>query len=118
RIMGVYLNLNPAILMPMVYILGRYGLVWIVLSGPLTAIGRDLFVYVYGRFQEPPRPAGLLPGEPLPVQDMPPTTTTMPTTGAAEEMPVVTTAEAGTPEETPDVAVVSAEPVKHPGAIP
>jgi hypothetical protein len=33
-------------------------------------------------------------------------------------MPVVTTAESGTPEETPDVAAVSVEPVEHPGAIP
>jgi hypothetical protein len=115
--MGDYLHLNPAILMLMVYILRRYGVLWVVLSGPLAPLGRDLFLYVYGRFQEPPRPAGLLPGEPLPVEDRPPPTT-IPTTGAAEEMPVVTTAESGTPEETPEVAAVSAEPVEHAGAIP
>jgi predicted PurR-regulated permease PerM len=118
RIMGDYLHLNPAILMLMVHILGRYGVLWVVLPGPLAAMGRDLFLYVYGRFQEPPRPAGLLRGEPLPVEDRRPPTSTIPTTGAAEEMPVVTTAESGTPEETPEVAAVSAEPAEHAEAIP
>jgi predicted PurR-regulated permease PerM len=69
RIMGTHLDINPAILMPTVYILGNFGVLWIIFSAPLAAMGRDLFVYVYGRFQEPPRPAGLLPGEPLPEAD-------------------------------------------------
>jgi hypothetical protein len=33
-------------------------------------------------------------------------------------MPVVTTAESDTPQETPDVAAVSVESVEHPGAMP
>jgi predicted PurR-regulated permease PerM len=83
RIMGTHLNINPAILMPIVYILGHFGVLWIIFSAPIAAMGRDLFVYVYGRFQEPPRGAGLLPGEPLPETAMPPGTTTPPTTGAS-----------------------------------
>jgi predicted PurR-regulated permease PerM len=83
RIMGTHLNINPALLMPIVYILGHFGVLWIIFSAPLAAMGRDLFVYVYGRFEEPPRPAGLLPGEPLPEAAMPPGTTTPATPGVS-----------------------------------
>jgi predicted PurR-regulated permease PerM len=49
-----------------VVLISQFGLFWLLLAGPLTAIVVDLFRYVYGRFREPPRPAGVLPGEPLP----------------------------------------------------
>ncbi len=32
-----------------------------ILAGPIVALARDLFRYVYGRFDDPPRPAGELP---------------------------------------------------------
>jgi predicted PurR-regulated permease PerM len=64
KIMGESLNIHPAIVMPLVVILGRNGILWIILAGPVAALARDLFLYVYGRFEDPPRPAGLLPGEP------------------------------------------------------
>ncbi len=67
KIMGDSLNIHPAIVMPLVVILGRNGILWIILAGPAAALARDLFLYVYGRFEDPPRPAGLLPGEPLPL---------------------------------------------------
>jgi hypothetical protein len=37
----------------------------VILAPPVAAAVRDMFVYAYGRLDEPPRPAGLLPGEPL-----------------------------------------------------
>jgi predicted PurR-regulated permease PerM len=49
-----------------VVLISQFGLFWLLLAGPLTAIVVDLYRYVYGRFRDPPRPAGLLPGEPLP----------------------------------------------------
>jgi predicted PurR-regulated permease PerM len=66
RIMGQSLNIHPAIVMPLVLIMGRYGILWIILAGPVAALARDLFLYVYRRFGDPPRPAGVLPGEPVP----------------------------------------------------
>ena len=47
--------------------LSQFGVVWLFLAAPVVVIIRDLFRYAYGRLSEPPRPAGLLPGEPLPV---------------------------------------------------
>jgi len=49
-----------------IVLISQLGLFWLLLAGPLTTIVVDLFRYVYGRFREPPRPAGVLPGEPLP----------------------------------------------------
>jgi predicted PurR-regulated permease PerM len=59
-------DLHPAILILVVVALSQFGFWWILLAAPITAVVRDLFRYAYGRFAEPPRPAGLLPGEPLP----------------------------------------------------
>jgi predicted PurR-regulated permease PerM len=57
----------PTVLLAVaVVLISQFGLFWLLLAGPLTAIVVDLYRYVYGRFREPPRPAGLLPGEPLP----------------------------------------------------
>jgi hypothetical protein len=39
----------------------------LLLSAPILAFGSDLVRYLHGRFSEPPRPAGILPGEPTPV---------------------------------------------------
>jgi predicted PurR-regulated permease PerM len=61
KINGAALNVHPAILMPLLVVLGRFGLIWVILSGPIAATCRDLFQYVYGRLADPPRPAGLLP---------------------------------------------------------
>jgi hypothetical protein len=64
--MGKQLNIHPAILMPLMIMLGQFGLIWVILAGPIAAVVRDLFLYCYGRFDDPPRPAGALPGDPLP----------------------------------------------------
>ncbi len=50
-------------------VLSEFGLIWVILAPPVAAVARDLFVYAYGRFNEPPRPAGVLPGEPLPIAE-------------------------------------------------
>jgi predicted PurR-regulated permease PerM len=60
------INLHPAILILIVVALSQFGFWWILLATPITAVVRDLYRYAYGRFAEPPRPSGLLPGEPLP----------------------------------------------------
>jgi len=59
-------RVHPAILIPGVVVLGQLGFVLLLLSGPILSFGSDLVRYLHGRFSEPPRPAGLLPGEPVP----------------------------------------------------
>jgi len=50
RIIGESVGIHPAILMVIVIAMGQvFGLVGVVLAAPLTAIARDLFVYVYRR---------------------------------------------------------------------
>ena len=75
RINGQTLNIHPAILMPTIVVLARFGLFWVILAGPVAAVSRDLLLYVYGRLQDPPRPAGVLPrdlhsdAQPAPADD-------------------------------------------------
>ena len=61
------LHVHPAILIPGVVVLSQVGLLWLLLSAPILAFGSDLVRYLHGRLSEPPRPAGLLPDEPVPV---------------------------------------------------
>jgi predicted PurR-regulated permease PerM len=50
RIIGESVGIHPAILMVIVIAMGQvFGLLGVVLAAPLTAIARDLFVYVYRR---------------------------------------------------------------------
>jgi predicted PurR-regulated permease PerM len=64
RVVG---DIHPALLVVAIVALSQFGFFWLFLAAPMVAIVRDLFSYVYGRVSEPPRPAGLLPGEPLPM---------------------------------------------------
>src|SRR5436309_15867411 len=59
-------KIHPAILVVILVIASQFGLIWLFLGAPLAQITYDLYRYVYGRVSEPPRPAGLMPGEPLP----------------------------------------------------
>lgn len=61
KINGDTLDIHPTILMPTIVVLARFGLFWVILAGPVAAMSRDLFLYVFGRLQDPPRPAGVLP---------------------------------------------------------
>jgi predicted PurR-regulated permease PerM len=63
-------DIHPALLVVAIVALSQFGFLWLFLAAPAVAIVRDLFRYVYGRVSEPPRPAGLLPGEPLPAPQM------------------------------------------------
>lgn len=64
-------SIHPAFMVIAIVALSQFGVLWLFLAAPMVAIGRNLFRYVYGRLREPPRPAGLLPDEPLPVEPVP-----------------------------------------------
>lgn len=64
-------GVHPAFVIVAIVALSEFGLLWLFLAAPLVTIARDLFRYAYGRLREPPRPAGLLPDEPLPVAETP-----------------------------------------------
>lgn len=61
------LRVHPAVLIPGVVVLSQVGPVALLLSAPILSFGSDLVRYLHGRLSEPPRPAGVLPGDPLPV---------------------------------------------------
>lgn len=75
-------DLHPAILVMSIIALSQFGFLWALVAAPLVAITRDLFRYTYGRLSDPPRPAGLLPGE-EPVLTRRPARVTAIGTGAA-----------------------------------
>jgi hypothetical protein len=66
RIEQRIINVNPALLVLVIVALSQLGFFWLFLAAPVAGVARDLFRYLYGRMSEPPRPAGLLPNEPLP----------------------------------------------------
>lgn len=68
RVERSVIDLHPALLVIVIVAISEFGFLWVLLAAPITAVVRDLFLYAYGRFSHPPRPAGLLPGEPLPVE--------------------------------------------------
>jgi len=59
-------DIHPALLIVIIVMVSELGLIWVLLAAPVTAMIRDLFRYAYGRLSDPPRPAGLLPGETWP----------------------------------------------------
>jgi predicted PurR-regulated permease PerM len=59
-------RVHPAILIPGVVVLGQLGPLWLLLSAPILSFAADVVRYVHGRLSEPPRPAGVLPGDPAP----------------------------------------------------
>ena len=63
---GSSVKIHPAILVVILVIASQFGLIWLFLGAPLAQITIDLYRYVYGRLSDPPRPAGLMPEEPLP----------------------------------------------------
>ena len=71
RVERSVIDLHPALLVVVIVAISEFGFWWVLLAAPLTAVVRDLFLYMFGRFRNPPRPAGLLPGEPLPAPPKP-----------------------------------------------
>jgi predicted PurR-regulated permease PerM len=65
-VVGKSVHLHEAIVLIVLVVLSEFGFIWVILAPPVAAVARDLFLYAYGRLGDPPRPAGLLPGEPLP----------------------------------------------------
>jgi predicted PurR-regulated permease PerM len=61
RIIGESVGIHPAILTVVLIAMGQvFGLLGVILAAPLSAIGRDLFVYLYRRIDgEPPEIARL-----------------------------------------------------------
>jgi predicted PurR-regulated permease PerM len=66
-----YVDIPPAIFVIVLVLLSQFGFLWVLLAAPISIVLRDLFRYVYGRLSQPPRPAGLLPGVPLPIAPLP-----------------------------------------------
>ncbi|GIV88895.1 MAG: AI-2E family transporter [Chloroflexus sp.] len=69
RIIGESVGVHPAILMVVLVVCSQvFGLLGAILSAPLSAMARDLFLYLYGRLSDPPRPAGVLPERLRPIE--------------------------------------------------
>jgi len=58
---------HVAVMALLAIMLSQVGFVYALLSVPIVIISRDLFRYVYGRLDNPRRPAGLLPDDPRPI---------------------------------------------------
>jgi predicted PurR-regulated permease PerM len=56
-------TLHPVIAVPAVIALSNFGLLWLLLAGPILAMAYDLVRYAHGRMSEPGIPAGQLPDE-------------------------------------------------------
>lgn len=63
-------ELHPALLIVGAVALSELGLLWVLLSVPLLTAGRDLLSYAHARLSNPPRPAGLIPGEEPPPEEV------------------------------------------------
>lgn len=58
RILSDAAAIHPALMTPALLALGQFGgLLLIFLVAPLVTVLRDLFIYVHGRLEEPPKPA-------------------------------------------------------------
>jgi len=61
-------NVHRAVVIPGVVLLSTLGPLALILSAPILGFLTDFVRYAYGRLSEPPRPAGVLPDEPVAVQ--------------------------------------------------
>ena len=66
RVIHGRLGVHPAIMVPALVALSQLGLIWLFIAAPVVSIVANTVRYAHGRLSEPPRPAGLLPGDPLP----------------------------------------------------
>jgi predicted PurR-regulated permease PerM len=66
RMIESRVGVPPAIMVLGVVAISQFGIVWLFVAGPLIAALWDVVRYLHGRLSEPARPAGVLPGEPLP----------------------------------------------------
>jgi predicted PurR-regulated permease PerM len=61
-----YNDLSSAVFVIVLVVLSQFGFFWLLVAAPLAIVVRDLFLYAHGRLSEPARPAGVLPGTPVP----------------------------------------------------
>ncbi len=66
RLIEARVGVPPAIMVLGVVAISQFGVVWLLVAGPLIASLWDVVRYLHGRLSEPARPAGVLPGEPVP----------------------------------------------------
>jgi predicted PurR-regulated permease PerM len=63
RIIGESVDIHPAVLILLMVVAGQlFGLLGILLVAPVVAVGRDVFLYLYGRLSGQPVPEGVMPG--------------------------------------------------------
>ena len=55
------IDIHPFVLMPTLVVASQFSLLLLILAAPLLVVVRDLFRYIYGRLDDPPRPAGVMP---------------------------------------------------------
>ena len=62
RIIGNSVGIHPAVIMILMIIAGQiFGFLGILLVAPVSAMSRDVFLYIYGRLRGRPSPPGVLP---------------------------------------------------------
>jgi predicted PurR-regulated permease PerM len=66
RLLEGRLGVHPALLIPSIVILTQFGWIWLFVAAPVVSIAVNTVRYIHGRLSDPPRPAGVLPWDPLP----------------------------------------------------
>lgn len=66
RVLEGRLGVHPALLIPSIVILTQFGWIWLFIAAPVVSMAVTTVRYVHGRLSDPPRPAGVLPWDPLP----------------------------------------------------
>jgi predicted PurR-regulated permease PerM len=66
RLLEGRLGVHPVILVPAIVALTQLGWIWLFIAAPIVSVVVNTVRYLHGRWSEPPRPAGVLPGEPVP----------------------------------------------------
>ena len=66
RLLERRLGVHPALLIPSIVILTQFGWIWLFIAAPVVSMAVNTVRYLHGRLSEPPRPAGVLPWDPVP----------------------------------------------------
>ena len=66
RLLEGRLGVHPALLIPSIVILTQFGWIWLFIAAPVVSMAVNTVRYLHGRLSEPPRPAGVLPWDPVP----------------------------------------------------
>jgi predicted PurR-regulated permease PerM len=66
RLLEGRLGVHPALLIPSIVILTQFGWIWLFIAAPVVSMAVTTVRYLHGRLSDPPRPAGVLPWDPVP----------------------------------------------------